>query len=248
MALRKILDEACIEQFRKDWDLMTAGDLSKKYKVCETTIHRWSKDYNCTKPKKVIYSESHPLVAIVKITPQTIMDQVSQPDMNKVGIQNIEELKQCNEEFMKVVNDMTMAKREKDALLFSIAEKSMGIFISLQPTSKQYMECMYDFYKLKLYEKRVVISDKEKTEIDAQTLKNLKKKHIQEAMDGIVSALNEVEHRFFESLVNTATIRLLQIRKKESEAMQKRAIEASGQVMPEIIVESNVVNAEIVSS
>ena len=247
MAVEKILDDVGQEEFRKDWDLMTVRDLHIKYKVGMNTINKWSNIYGCTKPKKSTYSANRPRVVTTVITPQTIMDQVSKPDLGKVGFQTIEELKACNDEFMRIVNDTTMPKREKDTLLFNIAEKAMAIFISQQPSAKLYIECMADFYKLKLYERRIEVSSKEKTEIDATTLKNLKKKYIQEAFDAIHAELNDGEKSFFEHLVQLATDRILSRKKKENEAMQQRAVEASGQAQPEVIVEP-IVSPEVVGS
>lgn len=250
MAPKKQLDELLVEQFRKDWDTMSYQSLQIKYKLSVATLTSWSKIYNCKLPKKRVCDQNTSVTKVdVKITPQEIMSQMKTPDFGKVGLEHIDELKACNEEFMRVINDTTMAKRERDDLLFSIAERAMGIFISQSPTAGQYNEGMYNFYKLKLYEKKVGIADKEEKQIDAQTLKSLKKKFIQEAMDAIVGELSVGERRFFEHLVNMATKRILDRKKKANESMQQRAIELNGHVItPEPIIEPPIVNAEIISS
>ena len=248
-AIRR-LDESLVEQFRKDWDAMSSKSLRVKYKLSTKTLNIWSKLYNCTIPKKRIYDQYVSVTAdALKVTPRDIMSQMAKPDFGKVGLEHIDELQACNEQFMKVINDTTMAKREKDDLLFSIAEKAMGNFISQSPTAGQFNDGMYNFYKLKLYEKKVFIADKEEKQLDAQTLKNLKKKYIGEAMDGICAELSISERRFFEHLVNVATRRILDRKKKANESMQQRALELNGHVItPEPIIEPPIVNAEIISS
>jgi hypothetical protein len=221
--VKKLLEESLIETFRKDWEIFTYKELAEKYKVSSSTIQVWSKDYKCKLPKPYLTKQ-----LTKAITPQSIIEQVTKPDLNKVGIEHNEELRVCNEEFMKVLKDVSMPKREKDTLLFSIAEKAMGIYMELQPSTNRYMSCMADFYKLKLYERRVNLSDKENTEIDAATLKNLKKKFIGEAMDAICAELSKSERGMFEFLVQAATDRILLRRKKATDAMQQRAQELNG--------------------
>lgn len=227
----KQLDATLVEQFKQDWDTSSMRALCKKYNVKDTNVlNRWATQHGCPMPKKRVLKPKS-IINTSEVTPQGLMAQ-AKPDLNKVGFEHNDELKACNEEFMKVINDTAMPKREKDALLFNIAERAMSIYIGLQPSTNQYMSCMVDFYKLKLYEKRVNISDKESVEIDAATLKSLKKKHIQEALDGICGELTVSEKGFFEHLVNCATTRILGRRKKLNDAMQNRARELSGHPVP----------------
>lgn len=249
MAPRKQLEASFIEEFKKDWGVMSYKTLKGKYKVCMETQKIWAKMYSCTLPKpRVCDQNTSTIIMGVKVTPQSVMEKMTKPDLAGVDVQHIEELKACNDEFIKLINDADMPKREKDELLFNIAMKAIGIFVSQQPKSGKYIECMADYVRLKLYERKVTISDKEKTEIDSQTIKNLKKKHISEAMNTICAELSPGERRFFEYLVQVATKKVLDRKKKANEAMQQKALETSGQTNPETVVEPPVVNAGIVGS
>lgn len=241
MPARKELEIYRIEEFRTDWINMKNCDLETKYHVSANTIQRWSKDYKCRKPKheKPVIDNIYLTNQIV--TPQSVIADITKKDLNKLSVQETEELKACSEKFTNAINDDSIPKREKDILLFSIAEKIMGIFISMQPNVKQYVESVYEFYKLKLYERRIDISGKESAELDSATIRNLKKKFITEAFESVCADLSPSEANFFDYLIQRATKNRLQRKKKDNEVMQQRVVEASGQPMTDTVVDTEVI-------
>ena len=222
MVRKIILDTMLQDQFHTDWESISLAELTAKYGACKNVIKKLARQFNCVQPKPQ-----------VSANPQIISGRVLNSNrQGNIGLDHNEGLQACNEEFLRVINDMTMPKREKDELLFNIATKAIGIFISQSPTAGQFNQGMVSFYKLKLYERRIDLSNKENAQIDAMVIKNLKKKYIQEAMDAIIGELSTVERRFFDFLVQLATTRLLAHKKKLNEAQQHRAMELNGHIVP----------------
>lgn len=223
----KALSEDLIEEYKQDWEKMTYPDLTAKYGVGVTILKAWSRVYSCTLPKPVV-AQKKVVINIKNIKPAQVLAKINGGDIKGTHITNVEELRQCNEEFMALNNDAEMPKRQKDEAMCNLALKAIGVYVSNAPDSESYIEGMVNFFKLKQYEKRVNISEKESAEIDAQTMRNLKRKHVKEVLDDISAELNDGEKKFFEHLVQIATDKVMARKRIVNEQTQQRAMEVSG--------------------
>lgn len=222
----KRLGEDLIEEFKQNWETMSFRDLSAKYGVSLSVLKIWSKVYECKLPKQKVLKKE--VINARDVKPAEVLQTINAGDIRRVNIKNVEELRQCNEEFMALNNNMEMPKRQKDEAMCNLALKAIGVYVSNAPDSESYIEGMVNFFKLKQYEKRVNISEKESAEIDTNTMRNLKRKHVKEVLDDINAELNDGEKKFFEHLVQIATDKVMARKRLANEQAQQRALETSG--------------------
>ncbi len=210
---KRILPIAEVEQFKKDWYQISFPELESKYQTCDSVLRKWAMQYGLQLPKPKGTMTLN-LINNKKVDAQQIMERVPSAKLENLQVEQLEELKQCNEEFKKIRNDNSIPKKQKDEMLINLASKSISIFVTAQPVIGSYIESMVSFFKLKMYERRIEISNKEKSEMDEATLKNLKKRFVKEALDDISSFLTVTENRFFDHLLELATNRALESKKQ----------------------------------
>lgn len=222
----KVLAEEYKEQFKIDWEKLSYTAIKEKYSVNVGTFRRWARELECPFPKPR-QSNHKRIITAKEVTPLTVVPKSTTTNIDTLPVEQVEEFRKCNEEFIRLNNDSTIPKRQKDELLCGLSLKIIGVYVAKAPDIRDFVIRAVDFFKLKQYEKRVNISEKESAEMDYATQKNLKKRYVGEAIDDICKELSEAETRMFEHLLQIASDRVMVRKAKLNEDIQNRALETS---------------------
>jgi hypothetical protein len=221
MPQEKILPDDRIDEFKRDWVSVSLPGLAKKYTVSVNHIKKWARALGCPLPKPQAYQSPQKI--------ELIPSGNGSGDTRKYDYRSFPEVKTLVDELEKTANS-DMTPKEKYNTMVTITNKILVKYITMATTLPELAGNVVDFRKLQLYEKKVAQYDKEPEELNEATLKSLKRQFIQEALTDIAAELTPGEKRFFDTLIQLATDRVL-ARRKQQEEVQMNQLASNGVVV-----------------
>lgn len=231
---RKVLADSLKEQFKQDWISLSLRQLENKYKSAEATLRKWAKELGCPQARPRIFPGNVTSVQTVAPPETEILTQQEKQKTAKIDISK-EPMVQELLAKIREVGHSAIPDKEKQARLVELSNEIFVEYVNNSPNGDSLIENMTLFRKLLTYEMQIKNQSKETEQLSREQLEELKKGHIQEALDDIASYLTPMEQQFFQTLIKLATQRALAERRKQTEAQQQAMIEAGAVEEAELV-------------